>query len=165
MKRGSRTARDFLKELENNPVYQARRAAQEREMSELRAICAADQAGLIQEIRQIGYDIDSIWDFVNNDPHPLLERRFVGEYPNAYPILIRHLQHAHHRRVREGIIRALTVNDGGQSVEHALLREFTHEKDPGLRWVLANALSVAMPYRRRKKHPDIALALKKGGTA
>ena len=78
-------------------------------------------------------------------------------------MLVRHLQVPHHPRVREGIIRALTVRDGGEAVWQALLYEFQRETDTGLRWVLANALKVAMPYRKRVKFPEIAHAFKHAG--
>lgn len=78
-------------------------------------------------------------------------------------MLIRHLQIPHHPRVREGVIRALTVRDGGDAVWQALLQEFNRETNNGLRWVLANALKIAMPYRKRVKIPEIAHAYKSGG--
>ena len=78
-------------------------------------------------------------------------------------MLTRHLKIPHHPRVREGIIRALTVRDGGELVWQALLHEFQRETDAGLRWVLANALKVAMPYRKRVKYPEIAHAFKHAG--
>jgi hypothetical protein len=153
-------ADEFNKLLDADPEYQARRAEMDRQAAELARICAEDQQMLVAEIRQLGYDIDSVYDLVNNVPHPFLERRFIGPYPDAYPTLVRHLSLPHHPRVREGIIRALTVKDGGRLVEDALLGEFRKESDKMLRWVLANALRTAMPAHRRRKHPEIASALK-----
>lgn len=71
-------------------------------------------------------------------------------------MLVRHLQLPHHPRVREGIIRALTVRDGGELVWQALYSEFTTETDKEMRGVLANALRVAMPYGKRARIPGIA---------
>ena len=78
-------------------------------------------------------------------------------------MLVRHLRLPHHPIVKEGIIRALTVRDGGEAVWQPLYQEFTRETNKNLRWVLANALKVAMPYRKRVKIPEIADALKSGG--
>jgi len=114
---------------------------------------------------QCGYEVDSVWDLVNNRPHPFLETNFSGEYTKAYPVLIRHLQVPHVSAIREGVIRALTVKDGGKEVENALLDAFNEEKEPSLKWVLSNALKTAMPYHRRKKMPEIATTYKNGGNA
>jgi hypothetical protein len=158
-KRKPVTAAELMAELKSDPDWVARQNAKERESEEKRQDCAADEADLVQEIRAAGYDIDSVWDLVNNTPHPILERRFLSEYPHAYPILVRHLSVPHRKEIREGIIRALTVNDGGPEVESALLNCFESETDINLRWVLANALRTAMPYHRRKKYPEIKAVL------
>ncbi|QDV55160.1 hypothetical protein [Rosistilla oblonga] len=157
--RKSVTAAELMAELEADPEWVARREAKERESEEHRKVCAADQLGLVREIRDAGYDVDSVWDLVNNSPHPVLERRFLGEYPDAYPILVQHLSVPHRKEIREGLIRALTVKDGGPEVESTLLECFYAETDEKMRWVIANALRTAMPYHRRKKHPEIKAAL------
>jgi len=153
------TAAELMAELEADPKWVARRDAKEREREEHRKVCAADQIDLVREIRDAGYDVDSVWDLVNNTPHPILERRFIGEYPDAYPILVRHLSVPHRREIREGLVRALTVKDGGPEVESALLECFHSETDEKMRWVIANALRTAMSYHRRKKYPEIKAAL------
>jgi hypothetical protein len=149
-------AGEVMARLEEDPEYQARRRAQETALAELGAACAADEHLLVAEIREAGYDVDSVWDLVNSAPHPVLVRRFIGPYPHAYPILVRHLQVRHHPRIREGVIRALTVRDGGEMVWQALLQEFDREMSAEHRWLLANALKYAMPYSRRRRRPDIA---------
>ena len=159
MKKRSITAEELLAQLEADPEYQARRTAQEARLSELKAVCAADEAQLVAELRAVGLDIDSIWDLVNNTPHPFLQRRFLGPYPTGNAVLVEHLAKPHHPRIREGIVRALTVKDGGRAVEDALLDQFTLEKDSGLQWVIASALKTAMPYSRRRKLPAIAATL------
>jgi hypothetical protein len=77
-------------------------------------------------------------------------------------MLVTHLTLSHHPRVREGIIRALTVKDGGSLVNDALFEQFTIEQDPILRWVLANALRIAMPLKQRRRHPEIAKVFNSG---
>jgi hypothetical protein len=158
------TAAELLASLAADPVHRAASAQRERAQAARAAEYAGEEALIRGEARALGYDIESVWDFVNNAPHPVLERRFTGPYTRAYPMLLRHLQVAHHPRVREGVIRALTVRDGGQAVWRALLQAFERETDPALRWVLANALKVAMPYRQRARIPAIAAVLE-GTTA
>jgi hypothetical protein len=146
-----------------DPEYQKRVAERDRKIEARHQEFAAEDATLAREAAALGYAIASVWDFVNSSPHPFLPRRFVGSYERAYPMLIRHLQLPHHPRVREGIIRALTVRDGGPSVARALLDAFYSESDPMLKWVLANALRSAMPYKERRKHPEIAATFKATG--
>jgi hypothetical protein len=158
MRKKRMTAAEFSAQLAADPDYQALRRQQDAVLATLAATCAADEALLVAELQGAGYDIDSVWDLVNNTPHPHLPRRFLGPYPAAYPVLVKHLRVAHHVRIREGIIRALTVRDGEEMVERALLEEFEAESRPDLRWVLANALKYAMPYSKRRRRPDIAAA-------
>lgn len=156
----SKTAAALLAELRANPEWVKRRADTDRVLAERAAICDADELELVNEIRAVGYDIDSVYDLINNTPQPVLVRRFLGPYPAAYSILVRHLSLPHVPKIREGIVRALTVKDGGRAVEDALLAAFESEVIPHLRWVIANALRTAMPSHRRKKYPEIAAALR-----
>lgn len=149
------SARELVDQLENDPLYLARREAKEAKLKPTWEARAKDQAELVQEIRNCGYAIDSVYDLVNNEPHAIIERKFTGSYKRAYPVLLRHLDLPHERIIREGIIRALTVKDGGREVEDALLLQFLSESDQHTKWVIAIALSVAMPYHRRKKHSEI----------
>ncbi len=105
-----------MRELESDPEWVAKREERERQQAKLRAVLDADELELVREICDVGYQVTSVWDLVNNTPHPHLKRNFVGEYPAAYPILLKHLGMEHHPRIREGIIRALTVPDGGNDV-------------------------------------------------
>ncbi len=160
MKRKRVTVEELLRDLERDPQWVARREERERELAAREADLRGDERMLVAELQGLGYDIDSVWDLVNNAPHPVLDRRFIGPYPAAYPVLVRHLVLPHHQRIKEGIVRSLTVRDGGSLVEEALLAAFQLEQDPQLRWVFANALRIAMPYHRRRKHPDIAAAFR-----
>jgi hypothetical protein len=150
------TAAELMEQLAHDPEYQAGIAERDAKIEAFLQEFAGEEALISAEAAALGYKIESVWDFVNNDPHPFLPRPFTGAYEKAYPLLVRHLRLPHHSRVREGIIRALTVRDGGELVSDALLHEFHAEKDPELKWVLANALITAMPYHRRRKFPEIA---------
>lgn len=163
MRRKKVTAAQLAATLRESPEYQARVALREDQLRAFAATFQNEEDAIAAEAAQVGYVISSVWDFVNNAPHAFLPRPFTGPYERAYPILVRHLRLPHHQRVREGIIRALTVNDGGSLVADALLAEFVSEKDPSLRWVLANALKQAMPLKKRKQHPEIALVYHRSG--
>jgi hypothetical protein len=155
MARRSVTAAELMEALAEDSEYQARVAEHDRRIEEAQREIAPEEAQIAEEASHVGYAITSVWDFVNNVPHPFLPRPFRGPYQRAYPILVRHLAVPHHPKVREGIIRALTVRDGGRVVIEALLQEFNHESRPELKWVLANALRVVMPLAQRKGHPEI----------
>ena len=163
MRRKPMSASEFVEQLEADPEFKRKQAVRESELAERVEEYRRDEAGLVAELRALGYDIDSVWDFVNNSPHPVLSRRFVGSYERAYSILVCHLDVPHCLRPREGIVRALTVKDGGPVVYESLLDQFQLESDQDMRWVLANALRTAMPYRLRRKHPAIAEAYRLRG--
>jgi hypothetical protein len=153
-----------MADLSADPEHRARVAERDQRIAAKVTEYASEDAILAREASELGYDISSVWDFVNNTPHPFLARRFVGPYERAYPMLIRHLSLPHHPRVREGIIRALSVRDGGEAIVYHLLKEFISEPDTNLKWVLANALRIAMPYNQRRRYPEIAATLKRPGS-
>jgi len=149
-----------MRELEADPEWVAKRDERERRRQERSRFYAADEAELVAELRDLGYAVESVWDLVNNDPHPILERVFVGPYQSAYPLLVRHLRVAHVSRTREGIIRALSVSDVDSATQSALLQELKNESNPELRWTLANALQASLSSSEQARHPEIALALR-----
>lgn len=164
-RRRSMTYEEHLRELKSDPEryaqYLATIEARDRRLAAFAEEFREEDERLAREARTLGYKISSVWDFVNNTPHPILPRPFVGPYERAYPLLVRHLRLPHHQRVREGIIRALIVKDGGPLVAAALLEQFVTEKDRNLRWLLAIALRAAMSLKERRKHPEIGLVLKR----
>jgi hypothetical protein len=164
MKRSRRTAAELVADGSTDPEYRARIAERDRKIATKVAEYASEDAILAREAAELGYAISSVWDFVNNAPHPFLARKFIGPYERAYPMLIRHLGLPHHPRVREGIIRALSVRDGSTVLANHLLKEFLSEPDTNMKWVLANALRVAMPYNQRRRYPEIAATLKRAGS-
>jgi len=154
-KRKRITGAELAAQLSRDPEYQARIAERDERHRKFHEEYAAEGAQLAAEIKKLGYEIKSVWDFVDSRPSPFELPMFEGPYERAYPMLVRHLALPHHRVVREGIIRALTVKDGGTLVSEALYRQFELEKNANLRWLLANALKVAMPLKERKRHPEI----------
>jgi hypothetical protein len=161
-RRKSITAGELLEQLAHDEDYQRRMAALEAELAPLYAAVRADEAELVEEIRQLGFDIESVWDLVNNKAHPVLQPRFTGPYPEAYPILVAHLARPHHQRIREGIIRALTERDAASIATEPLLRELHTERNQMTRWVIANALRVLVPSKARRNLPEIDEAYRAG---
>ena len=76
--------------------------------------------------------VGSVYDFVNAGGAP----------PEAVPLLVEHLRRPYHPRIREGIIRSLTVRHARDLAYAPLVEAFASERDPNMRWVIANALSV-----------------------
>ena len=147
-------ASDLVKRLEADPDYLEMRRLKELELKEREAILAEDERGLLKELSDVGYELESVWDFVNNNNRYGFLRKFEGCYSSAYPILVRHLEVEHNPRIKEGIIRALTEKDANEVASEALLSAFYKEKDSNLKWVLANALRTVLTRSQKKKHPE-----------
>ena len=93
-----------------------------------------EETPLIVDVADIGIHIESVWDFVNT-------RKL---YPEAIEVLIKHLQLPYHHRIKEGIVRALTVKEAKGQAGRYLIDEY--EKIPkekaSLRWAIGNAISI-----------------------
>jgi hypothetical protein len=93
---------------------------------------ARQLAPLVEELRKLGYEVDSPADL------PRLRRR----YRDAVPVLLEHLPRVTDRAVRESITRALSVPWARPAAIRPLLDEFHGTDDEVHRWVVGNALSV-----------------------
>ncbi|HPH47680.1 MAG TPA: hypothetical protein PKU83_11770 [Chryseolinea sp.] len=160
-KKGLITAEELHRQLESNPEYPKMMREKDEKMRIFKAELDKDEEGLVNEIKQKGINIDSVWDLVNNVKHPFLDNKFTGTYNQVYPILVDHLDKPHHERIREGIIRALTEKGARDLAKDKLLEHFYKEPDKNLRWVLANALTKVLTPTEKKKNPNIGL-VKKG---
>ncbi len=112
---------------------------------------------LVLEIRELGYKIDSVYDLLNNSPHPFIERNFIGPYPLAYPVLIKHLNKPYSPNIKEGIVRALTEKDASKIAKQPMLESFFKEENKFVKWAMANALRCYMRKTERNKYPEIDL--------
>jgi len=91
------------------------------------------------ELRAVGIKVDGVYDLVNS-------RR---SYKEAIPVLVKLLPSIQETRIKEGVVRALAVKEAvGEEVARAMIQEF-EAIDPsappveqGLRWAIANTLSV-----------------------
>jgi hypothetical protein len=130
------TAAEHMAQLQKNPEWVKRNAESVARLKEAQEQYRREQAVLLGELRGIGFHVESVWDFVNT----------AGKYPGAIPILLRHASLPYSKRIKEGIIRALTVNYAGPDVLRELVRQFREETDGrgnSLKWVLGNAISEA----------------------
>jgi hypothetical protein len=160
--KGPMRADEFITALENDPEYQARLLEMERVRSELRTRCTLDEQPLVVELRALGLRVDSVYDLVNNHPHPVLPTNFVGPYKQAYPLLLRHLAIPHEPNVREGIIRALIVRDLPVDAHSLLLDQLRTEQNRIHRVCLALAFRKAVGRRKASEYPEVVSAIRGG---
>lgn len=66
------------------------------------------QQPLVEELRAAGFDVESVWDLFNRK-EPWNKKERVRPYPEAVPILLKHLPRDYPAAVREGIARALAL--------------------------------------------------------
>jgi hypothetical protein len=68
-----------------------------------------------------------VWDFVNT----------ADKYPDAVPILVKHLSKPYHHRTKEGIVRALAVKEAKGIANKAVMDEYWRlpKEDPDKPWV------------------------------
>ena len=93
----------------------------------------SEEAEIKHALAKVGLEVDSIYDLVNTKK----------PYPEAIPVLLELLRRPFsNARIKEGIIRALTVKEAKGKAAPALLGQFTKTSDPLLRWAIGNAISV-----------------------
>jgi hypothetical protein len=130
-----KTASELMEELANDPEYQARRAKMDVERKARRELLDQDQRSLVAELAEAGICVSSVWDLVNTrEP-----------YPNAIPVLIRHLGVNHHKPTREGITRALICKESQGIATRTLIDLFKSldETENDYKWILAQAISAS----------------------
>jgi len=135
-KRRMVTAAELVAKLEADPEYRRKEREQERKRAAFEAELAKDEANLVKDLARAGVRVTSVWDLVNTQE----------PYPNAIPVLLDHLKRSHHRRIREGIVRALSVPEAQDIAFSDLYREFQSisvEEDFQLKWLVGGALAEA----------------------
>ena len=91
------------------------------------------EAPLVEELRAAGFQVQSVWDFVNTR----------DSYPKALPILLAHLPKPYPAAIRDGIARALAVRETKALGWDMLLRLYREEQDYGFKQGLAVAIAEA----------------------
>jgi len=105
-KRKPKSADEFMKELEGDPEYQAATAERDRRTTEAEDELSQAEQPLVQELADVGVDVESVWDLVNTST----------DYSAAVPVLEKHLQDATYPdRVREGIARSLSFSSAASA--------------------------------------------------
>jgi len=138
-RKGLITAAEHMALLQKDPVWVARNAERQARHKERMEQFREEQAKLLADLKDAGVHVASVWDFVNT----------ADKYPAAIPVLLRHLVVPYSKRIKEGIVRALTVDYAGPDVLCELVKQFREQNDDSansLKWVLGNAISeVATP--------------------
>ena len=134
-----KTAAELLAELRRVPEFVAREQLRKVQRNQAEEVLREEEKGLLAELSEVGIHAASVWDLVNSGE----------EYPHAIPVLVCHLSLPYSTRVKEGIIRALTVDYAGHEAVRRLIAEFQKQNDDSevsLKWVLGNAIAtVARP--------------------
>lgn len=123
---------------DKDPEIIRKREQVERERQERVGRLTAEQTQLLEDLKEVGFNGKSIWDFVNSHE----------PYPEAIPVLLEHVQRVptYSETTLTGLIRALTVKEARglfNKIALKMFREDIHEpKVNGVRWCLANALTV-----------------------
>lgn len=131
-KKPLKTAAELMAELQSDPDWVAQNDQREAKRAAAEAQFRAEEKPIIVDLARVGLEVGSVWDLVNSNT----------SYPEAIVVLLDHLRHPYHPRIRNGIIRALTVQEARGVAGQNILRELDQEKDPENRWALANALTV-----------------------
>jgi hypothetical protein len=135
-RKGLITAAEHMALLQKDPAWVARNAESEARLKERLEQSRREQAKLLADLKDAGVQVVSVWDLVNT----------ADKYPAAIPVLLRHLAVPYSKRIKEGIVRALTVDYAGSDVLCELIRQFREQTDDSansLKWVLGNAISQA----------------------
>jgi hypothetical protein len=136
----SMTAMELDALLQSCPEWVAQNAEREAKRQAKELGFRAEEEPMIADLAEIGFEVGSVWDLVNTNK----------SYPTAIPILLDHLRRPYHERIRNGIIRALTVKEAKGIVGDIILDELHRETDEENRWALANALTVVADHANRQ---------------
>jgi len=91
------TAAEIHALLDKDTEYCARTKAREAKMVAVVSERKKDELPIIVELRKSGIEVESVYDLVNSKK----------SYPDAIPVLLRHLRMKHDPSIKEGIVRAL----------------------------------------------------------
>jgi hypothetical protein len=73
-----------------------------------------EQKPILDDLLAVGYKMDTVWMLVNTNEL----------YPEALPVLLKHLQLPYSERIKEGVIRSLIVNEFRGLAGPTVLTEF-----------------------------------------
>jgi len=130
----------FAELVQKSPKTQTEIEEKERVRSILTKAVREQAKPLFEELAEVGIRIESVWDLVNTS----------ASYPEAVPILVRHLSEPYHQRNTEGIVRALAVKEAKGIANRAILEAYLRtpkerSDNPGtyyFRWTFGNTMKV-----------------------
>jgi hypothetical protein len=130
------TAEELMTQLRKDPEWIRRNDERQRKRQELEALLEENERPIVEELNSVGRPVTSVWELVNT----------TETYPEAIPVLRRHLSRPYHPKIREGIARALAVREARGATARDILNELKRscqQDENQFRWALANALTVA----------------------
>ncbi len=129
-------AADLMAELEADPEWveqdRQRREKHQASVDAMQAEMAPEERLLVRDLAAAGSHLTSVFEMVNTS----------DSYPEAIPVLLKHLPVTTHPVLRQGIGRALAVGEAEGLAGPALLAELRREQDAETRWVFANTLTI-----------------------
>lgn len=130
------TAAELQAQLQQDEEYQKWYKESEEVRIALEAAYTNEYQSLINELKVIGIDIQSIWDLVNTK----------SNYKPAIPILVEHLSKPYHIKNKEGIVRALAVKEAKGVACRAIIDEYNKAPKDNFhyRWTFGNTMAVIM---------------------
>jgi HEAT repeat protein len=133
-RRSSVTAGDLLADLEQDPEYQRRQVEVQRQQQQNIEEYLTAAAPVLQDLAQAGVHVDRI----------SADQLIQQDYKAAIPILLRWLQRVDNLRIKEAIVRSLSVPWAKPTAAPALVDAFRQAPDdpPGLKQAIGNALSI-----------------------
>jgi len=130
----SMSAAELMARLQSDPEWVRKNAERESKQNATEAAIRLESESLIADLKAVGMNVASVWDLVN----------LSTSYPQAIPVLCRHLLRPYRHEITEGIARALTVAEARGSAARVILAELQRLPDGAqhsVRWALANALT------------------------
>ncbi|MFS0737716.1 HEAT repeat domain-containing protein [Sphingomonas sp. 1P06PA] len=136
IKRRKVGAWDLMQELQRDPEWVERdRKRQEKHQASVDALQAEmtpEEQLFERDLAAVGSHLTSVFEMVNTS----------DSYPEAIPILLKHLPVTSHPVLRQAIGRALAVAEAEGLAGPKLLTELRREHDAETRWVFANTLTI-----------------------
>lgn len=138
-KRAPMTAGEFMKNLEADPEFVARRKRKNAELEEKRKRIALAEAPILRDLKSVGLDSESVWDLLQIDAKDL-----PRDESFAIDVVLRHASRDYPSVSREGLFRllALFASRGffSSSVWDDLAQQLREERDERVKTSIALAL-------------------------
>ena len=131
----AKTAAQLMRELQNDPTYKAQMEIKQHQRSAAQPEYLRQEKLVTDELLALGYKIASLDEL----------RRSGIEYRSAIPILLKWLQATTDQRLKEALVRALSVPWAKSGATRILLDEFrqtSENQGASLKWAIGNALEV-----------------------